>query len=130
MSSFSNRRKLLPKRNNKVYRRQVVFFCNVWNVLWRAADELSFLSFWYYWSTQCSVLPLLYRKYGHRSIPSNIQTRLKCTYISYDKDKYFDVQFSVELFIKNVVFWSSFKRNIIQPEFFLLRRIMISSRSG
>ena len=62
--------------------------------------------------------------------PSNIQTRLKCTYISYDKDKYFDVQFSVELFIKIVVFWSSFKRNIIQPEFFLLRRIMISSRSG
>lgn len=32
--------------------------------------------------------------------PSNIQTRLKYTYISYDKDKYFDVQFSVELFIK------------------------------
>lgn len=62
--------------------------------------------------------------------PSNIQARLKCTYISYDKDKYFDVQFSVELFIKNIVFWSSFKRNIIQPEFFLLRGIMISSRSG
>ena len=62
--------------------------------------------------------------------PSNIQTRLKCTYISYDKDKYFDVQFSVELFIKIVVFRSSFKRNIIQPEFFLLRRIMISLRSG